>query len=399
MIGLVAFLVSVGGVVCLLFALYLALLALLALSRRKACTLPSPEKPLSLTVVIPAHDEEETIGRCVRSILASEYPERLLKVVVVADNCSDSTAQAAVLAGAAVLVRTDDRLNGKGHAISWAFDRLNSAPAGTADGFVVVDADTVVDANFLAHLAAAGVTDRVIQGRYGVLADQMSRESPLREAAITLFNHVRLLGRDRLGLSVPLLGNGMLFHRTVLQELPWSCFGKVEDLEYWLYLAKRGISVRYSQHAIVRAPLPPSSRAAVAQRMRWEGGRLAVLRREWRTLLIQGARQPRLLGCLVELATPPLTVLAMWVAGGTVLAVVLTLFLSFPLYPALLWFAAAACLVVYVLTGFRAAGLSRSAYRALLQTPVYGVWKLVVYARLLTRANSSEWVRTERHAS
>lgn len=399
MIGLAALLLSVGGAVCLLFTLYLALLALLALSGRKARSLPISPTPISLTVVIPAHDEAGIIERCVQSIVAAEYPRRLLKVIVIADNCSDSTAEAAELAGATVLVRTDGQLTGKGHALAWAFDRLLSQSAEVADAFVVVDADSVVDAAFLGQLATAGLKDRVIQGRYGVLSDTHSRNSPLRQAAIDLFNHVRLLGRDRLGLSVPLLGNGMLFHRSVLEQHPWSSFGKVEDLEYWLQLAKSGLSVRYCQHAVVRAPLAPSSRAASLQRMRWEGGRFALLLREWRTLVLQGGRQPSLLVCLLELATPPLTVLATLVAGGAVVAVTSSLLLSFPGYPGLLWLAAAACLAVYVLGGFKAAGLRLSGYGALLQTPAYAVWKLAVYGRLLIGGNTPEWVRTERHAS
>jgi hypothetical protein len=44
---------------------------------------------------VPAHDEEELVGRCVRSLLEQTYPRSQYRVAVVADNCSDGTAAAA----------------------------------------------------------------------------------------------------------------------------------------------------------------------------------------------------------------------------------------------------------------------------------------------------------------
>ncbi|GAB5536991.1 MAG: glycosyltransferase [Rubricoccaceae bacterium] len=46
----------------------------------------------TVTVVIPARDEEATIGPCVDSVLATNYPEDKLEVIVVDDDSSDQTA-------------------------------------------------------------------------------------------------------------------------------------------------------------------------------------------------------------------------------------------------------------------------------------------------------------------
>src|SRR5580658_5151274 len=79
----------------------------------------SEETPLRLAVIVPAHNEEAHIGRCVRSILASE--PKSVEVLVVAHNCSDNTALEAARAGARVLALDDASRTGKGFALHHGF--------------------------------------------------------------------------------------------------------------------------------------------------------------------------------------------------------------------------------------------------------------------------------------
>jgi len=107
----------------------------------------------SAVVVIPAHDEELVIGDTVQKLSLALGDG--MRVLVVADNCRDSTAERARAAGVEVIERNDLNLRGKGHALAFAVDHLASdAP----DVLVVLDADCTIDAASLSALVgnAAG---------------------------------------------------------------------------------------------------------------------------------------------------------------------------------------------------------------------------------------------------
>src|SRR5205814_5727398 len=104
-----------------------------------------------LAVLVPAHNEAELIDRCVASLQKQRYPSHLFRIVVVADNCTDDTAEIARFAGAEVLVRHQPTARGKGQALAWAIGHVFSDPK-VPDAIVVVDADSVADADFLRRL-------------------------------------------------------------------------------------------------------------------------------------------------------------------------------------------------------------------------------------------------------
>src|SRR6476646_7970997 len=108
---------------------------------------PWPAPRTRFAVMVPAHDEELLIRRTVGSLLALDYPPDMFTVHVIADNCTDSTAERARALGATVHERVDPDQRGKGYALRWLFGRLLPDPAG-GDAFVIVDADSVVNRGF-----------------------------------------------------------------------------------------------------------------------------------------------------------------------------------------------------------------------------------------------------------
>jgi cellulose synthase/poly-beta-1,6-N-acetylglucosamine synthase-like glycosyltransferase len=115
---------------------------------------PLAVKPLHrFAVLVPAHDEAAVVADAVRALTRLDYPRRMFRVIVVADNCTDDTAARARAAGAdEVLERTDPGKTGKGHALQWALDRV--ASRWTADAICVFDADNVMTPNFLTRTRA-----------------------------------------------------------------------------------------------------------------------------------------------------------------------------------------------------------------------------------------------------
>src|SRR4029077_11981576 len=391
-----ALLATALGSILAMAGLYLLGLTAAAAAYRTTAIPGSPRS--RLVILVPAHDEASTIVRCVASLAREVYPNDLFRVVVVADNCHDDTARLAAEAGAEVLVRTDAIALGKGHALRWAIDRLVAGDP-DVDGFVFVDADSVAEPGLLIALEA-----QLRRGADAAQADYqvMSPEAdPLRAAALALFNRVRSQGRESLGLPAQLLGNGMLVSRATLLRLPWQAFSPAEDLEYTLRLCLGDFRTTFTPDGRVLGPLPPSRAAATTQRLRWEGGRLLLLRRHWRDLArgiarLHGAATAEL---LVSLVVPPIAVLGLAIFLGSAAssaAVVAGVASAWVVAP---WLVAGAALAGHVFWGLRLLHSPAATYGALLRAPFFVAWKLTVYGRLARGAfDATRWERTARVA-
>jgi 1,2-diacylglycerol 3-beta-glucosyltransferase len=366
-------------------ACYLAALALLS---RRAAPWP-PAGGRRFDVVVPAHDEESGVADTVTSLLAMDYPRDRFRVVVVADNCSDRTAERARSAGARVLERNDPQARGKGYALAFAFERL--AAEGVADAFVVVDADSVVSPNLLGAMAAriaAGA--EALQARHGVRNRDVSWRTRLLHLAFTLLHDVRASARERLFLSCGLRGNGMAFTADLLRRVPHGAVSVVEDLEYATTLGFAGVRVHDVAEAYVLSVMPVTLAASRSQRSRWEGGRFSLALRAGPALMGRALRDRSalLLDLALDLLVPPLGTHALSVGLGLGLSLA---FLATPwaLAP---WTVATLALGIYVIVGWLTAGLGPRDLLDLRHVPGFVLWKL----GLGSRGGPDEWVRTPR---
>ena len=99
---------------------------LLIAARRTGNAPPLAAVSGAVLTLVPAHDEESTIARCVHSLT-----EATSDVVVIADHCSDGTADAARAAGARVLEYTGRQSSTKAAAIAYAISELANHPPGS----------------------------------------------------------------------------------------------------------------------------------------------------------------------------------------------------------------------------------------------------------------------------
>jgi 1,2-diacylglycerol 3-beta-glucosyltransferase len=395
---------SMASVVTLLFLLAAALFA------RRPQLSGNAESALRLAVIVPAHDEELMLAMTLESLKAQNYPAERYEIVVVADNCTDRTADIARSLGANVLERANLSERGKGYALNFAISHLLATPD-VPDGFLIVDADTWVSPEFLGAMSirlasGAGPTGlSAWQARYSVLNSQDGWRAALMAGAFDLVNHVKPMGREMLGLSVGLKGNGMAFSRAAAEQVSWPGGSLTEDLDYGLELARRfQVRVGYAPEVTVLAQMPVDGTQASSQRARWEEGRARMVRERALPLLLEGLRRRNLLLWDMgwDLVVPPLAELA-GLIGGWLLLIILGA-VTHLLPHASAWAISAGLtvlgLLVYVLAGFRVSNAPPEAYRALVRAPFYVCWK---FALLLSRAmrrrgngSSAEWVRTGR---
>lgn len=350
-------------------------------------SLPRNPRRGRLAAIVPAHNEEALIGRCVASLLASAANGTQCSVIVVADNCTDATAWRAREAGADVLVRHDSRHRGKGCALRFAFDRLIE---GGFDGFLIVDADSVVSANLVPEvLAALAGGANAVQTRYRVRPPLNSSRRRVMDVAFLAFNVLRPKGRDGWGLSAGILGNGFALSRQTLQEVPYSADSIVEDLEYHLLLVNANKKVRFANAATVYGDMPEDAGAGVSQRARWEGGRARVAR-VWVPKLAAQLAHGKLSVAepLLELLTLPLAYMVLIVSALCV----------FPTGP-LRWYGAAVMglIVVYVASAVSLGGRVGESLTALAAAPVYVAWKLRSLGAIVHASRAqAQWIRTPR---
>lgn len=356
-------------------------------------------------VLIPAHDEEASIGDAVRALVDQRYPTDRRSVHVVADNCTDRTADAAARAGADVHVREAPEDPGKGAALNWLTERIIGDGTATADALVVVDADTVADPSFLAALDRAFRQGAdAVQGLYGVRDPEASESVALRYAALACRHHLRPLGRAALGASCGLYGNGMAFRAELLRDRRWTGH-LIEDMEFQLALLLDGIPVRYVPDARIAAEMPTTLGQADSQNERWEAGRIQLARRFAgplaRRVVRGGSLRRRVYAdALIDQLVPPLSVLAALDVAALGLGA-----LSFAVRPSpgravapVVGAGAVLVLVAHVVVALVAVRAPAGVYRALLASPRAIVWKLALLGRVARRPDRVDWTRTARNA-
>ena len=330
------------------------------------------------------------------SLRGIDYPRDLFEIVVVADNCSDDTAARARAAGARVLERFDRELRGKGYALAHAFEIILAE--GKTDAVVVIDADTVVSPNLLrAFDARIQAGAKAVQADYAVRNPDEGWRTRLMAIAFGMFHVVRSSGRENLGVSCGLRGNGMCFATDLLEEVPHDAFSVVEDVEYGIRLGQQGHRVHYAGEAHVYGEMVSSEKASRSQRARWEGGRLEMAKRHAVPLLKRAIeeRNPVLADLAMDVLVPPLSVLVAATVVGTAASAALAVVTRRPNAALVLFGASGVSLAIYAARGWQVSGTGARGLATLFYAPVYMAWKATLGLRR-TRKGPGEWVRTSR---
>jgi cellulose synthase/poly-beta-1,6-N-acetylglucosamine synthase-like glycosyltransferase len=342
--------------------------------------------------VIPAHDEEAVIGETVGE-LKQQSP--MVRVLVVADNCSDATAEAAHSAGAEVLVRNDANNRGKGFALAYAREHLaRDAP----NVVVIVDADCRMDGGSLQMLAGACARTRRACQAVNLLEPDLSAPPVVQIStfAFLIKNLIRQRGLQRLARRAHLTGTGM--------ALPWPIFAEanlgganiVEDLALGLELAERSAAPVLVEGTTIWSP-PASAAGTLVQRRRWEGGFLATAARTAPRAIARSVARADVHGLFagLDLCIPPLALLVVINAAALMVAA-LAVALGAAWWPLLFHLAVGLAAGIAILAAWAVEGRRFASGSMLLRLPLYVLWKLPMYLGLARRGAPKEWLRTGR---
>ena len=347
-----------------------------------------------VAVLVPAHNESKGLLPTIKDVKQQLKPGD--RLVVVADNCSDDTAQVAAGAGAEVTKRNDPTRVGKGYALDWGLRFFDRNPP---DIVIIVDADCRLSPGSIDQLAMrAAQSNRPIQALY-LMAPPETAAVNLRVATFAwrVKNWARPLGLKALDLPCQLMGTGMAFPWQLIRSAELSSGAIVEDLQLGLDLAAEGHAPMFCASAVVSSTFPQTAAGAKAQRQRWEHGHIGLILTRALPLIFRGLTTAR--GAAVALAldlfVPPLSLL---IALLTVIA-----FASW-----LLMLANGSRLALLIsVNGLGLVGLATVLawlkyarnvlpLRAMGLIPLYVFAKLRLYSGALLGRKVSRWVRADR---
>jgi cellulose synthase/poly-beta-1,6-N-acetylglucosamine synthase-like glycosyltransferase len=329
---------------------------------------------LRFLVLIPAHNEEQVIDRCLESITADTRAGDL--ILVVADRCTDATAAIARRFGALVLERAPESEPGRAAARQAG---LEHARALEWDAVVMLDADSAISPGFFEHCerALAEGVDAVQARSESKRGRTLAAEASV--AAFALQGVTIPRGRDRLGLSVRLRGTGMAIRRPLALAHRFHAPAS-EDLVFTLDLLLAGNRCRHVDAARLNSEGESGWSTFGGQKVRYEAGRMAAARAYVPRLLRRALRHGDLaaLEAAWFLATPPFALAAVSVIAGLVLATVVQAWIV-----AAVFAAALLTLGLVILTGLIQARAGLRTWLALLAAPWYLAWKTVIQVRAL----------------
>nr|WP_202924792.1 glycosyltransferase family 2 protein [Myxacorys almedinensis] len=371
------------------FLLLECLAALLPASRQIVET----SYPHRIAVLVPAHNEEV----CLSVTLADVLPQLRAqdRLIVIADNCTDATAEVARQVGASVIERHNLTLIGKGYALDYGLHHLMSDPP---DVVMLIDADCRVQPDTIDCLTRVAIaTGRPAQATYLMAKPTVSSPKDAVSAfAFTVKNLVRPLGLSRLKLPCLLTGTGMAFPWEVIRSVSLANGHLVEDMKLSLDLTIAGHAPIYCPEALVIGNLPQHERAARGQRTRWEHGHLQAIRMYVPLLVKAGIekQRPEAFSLALELCIPPLSLFVMGWLGLAMVALAWGAMSG-------LWTAAGlmamagGCLSTAILMAWAKFGRADLPLGDLLTVPFYLLWKIPIYLKFLVQPQR-DWVRTER---
>ena len=246
--------------------------------------------------LISARNEAGVIAELIHSLKRQNYPADLLDIYVVADNCTDLTAAVAQAAGARVYRRADHVRVGKGYALDFLLKKLSEDGLDHYDGYLIFDADNLVDPNFVAEM------DRTFD--------------PAKHAAVTSYRNSKNFGqnwvsagysiwflrearfvnaaRQALGLSCAVSGTGFLISGDFLRaQGGWPYHLLTEDIQFSAHCVSHGLKIGYCPGAVIYDEQPTSLGQSWDQRLRWSKGFYQVAGRYGGLLRYAPHRLPR----------------------------------------------------------------------------------------------------------
>ncbi len=228
-------------------------------------------------VLVPAHNEERVIGDIIENLQGMDYPRELYDFYIIADNCTDRTAEVARSLGAQVIETHKDGPNGatgKPIALRKALNMLGDY-ARKYDLMMVFDADNLIDRNMFREVNSQYLD----QGRPDLIQCYLGCKN--KDGIIPWYYYISYtetnrffqLAKHRLGLNCAIGGTGFAVSTDYLKARGgWTSMSLTEDLEIQVEATLEGRRILWNHNVRVYDEKPTKLRASIRQKIRWGQG-------------------------------------------------------------------------------------------------------------------------------
>ncbi|MBO4854701.1 MAG: glycosyltransferase family 2 protein [Oscillospiraceae bacterium] len=267
--------------------------------------------PHHFAVLICARNEQAVIGDLLASLRAQTYDPSLLDVFVMADNCTDDTAEIARQGGARVYERCDKTQVGKGFALQALMAHVAEDYPEGFDGYFIFDADNILSPDYVDKM------NRTFSDGFDIVTGYRNSKNYgdnwiSAGYALWFLRESRYLNQARhvLGTSCAVGGTGFLFSRAVAEDMgTWPYHLLIEDIEFSVDQITHGRRIAFCPDAVLYDEQPTGFIQSWRQRSRWAKGALQVFSR-YGGRLVRGMLRGSFACYDMAMATMPAFILA-----------------------------------------------------------------------------------------
>lgn len=223
-------------------------------------------------IVIPARNETDVIADTVKCILKSNYPKDKFDVFVVADNCTDDTAEKARKAGATVYERfdPDPKHHKAGYALKFLFEKIMEEHPGEYEAFIKFDADNLMEPDYISRMNDAFEAGVKCARGYSN-SKNIDQNIVTGISGLWYIRDCRFASnfRSAIGQGTMLGGAGMMFAAEIIEKHGWDCLSASDDTEFTMRrLNEDKIKTMYVKDAIVYEDQPATIKETFKRYMR-----------------------------------------------------------------------------------------------------------------------------------
>lgn len=225
--------------------------------------------------LIPARNEEQVIGNLIKSIFKQNYPKELIRVFVVADNCTDKTAKAAEENGATVYERFNEEKKGKSYALDFLFKKIKENHGSeNFDGYFIFDADNLLDSNYTLEINKALDSGlKIVAGYRNIKNFDKTWVTAAFGMVLLRENRFLHLPRAKFKNSTHVTGTGYLIAREIIEATDgWAYNHLTEDIQFSLDNILKGEKIGFNYNAVFYDEQPEKFSETFSQRKRWLKG-------------------------------------------------------------------------------------------------------------------------------
>ena len=251
------------------------------LTRKKAR--PVAAGPSRFAILVCAHNEAPVIGKLLQSLEDQDYAADRYQVFVLADHCTDQTAEVAgQYPHVTVLERNSGPRTGKGAVLSWGIPLIQERFRSRFSHIVIFDADNMADRGFL-----TAINDSFTHGARLVMGNRLPLnpyDNLISQWYSMYWLSVDVFSKPRYNVDMPAIvsGTGFGFDIQLLEPEGWHTRTMVEDLEFSMQQNFKGVFSEYQDKARFYDEQPVTLKVMVSQLRRWMTGNYEIAHAYWR---------------------------------------------------------------------------------------------------------------------